>query len=282
MPSSTRWTRDQLLAAFALYCRLPFGKFHQHNPEIIALATAIDRTPSAVGMKLCNFASLDPFLSQRGLEGASQADRDLWENFLTHPDDIALQADQAYETILTPSQQDHENAPTAERPTGAPSTSPGGSQNPVKGPALENSFKDLPLGPSEQLRLTTIPRLQSFFRSSVLSSYENRCAISGLEVPELLVASHIIPWSVNEHRRADPRNGLCLNALYDKAFDRGLITFDENDRVLISPRLRAKSANDFHRSTLLEIEGAPLILPTRFPPDHQALTYHRQNIFLPS
>ncbi len=60
----------------------------------------------------------------------------------------------------------------------------------------------------------------------------------------------------------------------------GLITFDENCRVVISPRLRSKSANDFHRATLLEIEGAPLILPTRFPPDQTALHHHRQHIFL--
>lgn len=59
MAQSNRWTREQLLAAFALHCRLPFGEFHQHNPEIIALATVIERTPSAVAMKLSNFASLD-------------------------------------------------------------------------------------------------------------------------------------------------------------------------------------------------------------------------------
>ena len=46
--------------AFRLYCRTPFGKLHQHNPEIVALARALGRTASAVGMKACNFASLDP------------------------------------------------------------------------------------------------------------------------------------------------------------------------------------------------------------------------------
>ncbi len=58
MPQRIAWTRDQLLVAFRLYCRTPFGKLHQHNPEIIHLAAKLGRTPSAVGMKACNFASL--------------------------------------------------------------------------------------------------------------------------------------------------------------------------------------------------------------------------------
>jgi putative restriction endonuclease len=262
MPRKDLWTRDQLLAAFCLYFRIPFGKYDQRNSEVIQLANAIGRTPSAVAFKLGNFASIDPTIHQEGLTNVGQGDKQLWSDFLVTPDDIANQAQTAYETALAGS---------------TPKDS-----SPITSLNHSDTVPDLPAGPTDQLRLIKVRRLQSFFRSSVLSSYENRCAISGLEVPELLVASHIIPWSVNEHRRADPRNGLCLNALYDKAFDRGLITFDENCRVVISPRLRVKDNNDFHRKTLLEIEGTPLILPTRFPPDHQALTYHRQNIFLPS
>ena len=105
------------------------------------------------------------------------------------------------------------------------------------------------------------------FRNSVLASYENRCAISGVSVPSLLVASHIIPWSVNESRRADPRNDVCLNSLYDKAFDRGLVTFSDDLKVVISPVLRAQSPSQFHQWALLDIEGASLNLPARFAPD---------------
>ena len=54
------WTRDELLVAFNLYCKTPFGRLHQRNPEIIRLASALGRTPSALAMKLVNFASLDP------------------------------------------------------------------------------------------------------------------------------------------------------------------------------------------------------------------------------
>lgn len=58
--SAGRWNRDQLKLAYYLYCQLPFGKFHHRNPEVMKLATLIGRTPSAVAMKLSNFASLDP------------------------------------------------------------------------------------------------------------------------------------------------------------------------------------------------------------------------------
>ena len=64
------WTREQLLIAFALYCRLPFGKLHYRNPEIVRIAEAIGRTPSALAMKLSNIASLDPEITSTGPQGS--------------------------------------------------------------------------------------------------------------------------------------------------------------------------------------------------------------------
>ena len=79
MPRSDLWTRDQLLLALRLYMRLPFGKLHRLNPEIIELAAQIGRTPDALSMKACNFATLDPALQARGIRGLSNlsnADRE--------------------------------------------------------------------------------------------------------------------------------------------------------------------------------------------------------------
>ena len=64
---------------------------------------------------------------------------------------------------------------------------------------------------------------QSFFRNTVLASYENKCCITGISIPDFLVASHIIPWSKDEKNRLNPENGLCLNSIHDKAFDKGFI-----------------------------------------------------------
>ncbi|WP_230492614.1 hypothetical protein [Martelella alba] len=80
MAVSQPWTRDPLLVAFTLYSQLPFGKLHSRNPEIIRFAALINRTPSALAMKLVNLASLDPFIiesGRTGLRGASKTDREL-------------------------------------------------------------------------------------------------------------------------------------------------------------------------------------------------------------
>jgi predicted restriction endonuclease len=96
----------------------------------------------------------------------------------------------------------------------------------------------------------------------------------------LLNASHIIPWSVDKTRRADPQNGLSLCVLHDRAFDRGLIAVDDSFRIVLSEKAKVARAPKLHRVGLLEIEGKKLILPDRFRPDKNAFAYHRENVFL--
>ncbi len=252
MPTRIPWSRDELLVAFRLYCHTPFGKLHQHNPEIIELARTLGRTSSAVGMKACNFASLDPVQRARNISAlgnVSRGDRELWEAFQENPEAVAAEAEATYASL-----------------TG------------WDAPPLETEL-DLPDGPTEVARTVRTRRVQAFFRAAVLASYEYRCALSDIAVPELLNASHIIPWKVNTGRRADPRNGIALNALYDRAFDRGLITFDEQLRLVISRRLQVGVPPTFQRQALLELEGRKLRLPCRFVPDQSAISYHRQHIF---
>jgi len=96
----------------------------------------------------------------------------------------------------------------------------------------------------------------------------------------MLNASHIIPWAVNKQRRADPRNGICLCALHDRAFDRGLITVSEDFRIVVSQGIKIPNASKLHRVGLLDIEGDRIHLPDRFNPDPLAFAYHRENVFL--
>jgi predicted restriction endonuclease len=124
-----------------------------------------------------------------------------------------------------------------------------------------------------------VRRVQGFFRDAVLTSYRTRCAISGIALPELLVASHIIPWGTSVERRADPCNGLCLNALLDRAFDRGLFTINDDLRVVISSKLRDIATEADLPSSLNEIEGRTINMPYRFAPDLEALRHHRELIF---
>lgn len=93
MPSGSPWTRQQLLVAFGLYCRLPFGRLYQGNPEIIKAADAIGRSPAALAMKLTNIASLDPAITstgRTGLKGASAADRKMWQEMAADSEGFAV------------------------------------------------------------------------------------------------------------------------------------------------------------------------------------------------
>jgi hypothetical protein len=252
MAGRVHWSPEELLVAFRLYCATPFGRLHQRNPEIVELSRRLGRTPSAVAMKACNFASLDPAQRARDIKAlgnVSQADRRLWERFQRNPEEVASEAEAAYAEV-----------------TGRDA------------PPLETELEP-PEGPSEISRMVRTRRVQAFFRHAVLISYDNRCALSEIAVPDLLNASHIIPWKVSVERRADPRNGIALNALYDRAFDRGLITFDTSLRVVLSRRLRTADAPPLHRHVLLGLDGRKLRPPKRFAPDPEAMAYHREHIF---
>lgn len=250
--SRRAWKRDELLLALRLYIRTPFGRLHRTNPEIVQLAIDLGRTPSAVAMKTSNFASLDPDHAARGvvgLRGASRADREIWAEAHRNLGAFAVES----ESAQTRTRDANESKEVRARPS----------------------------GPTES-EVTRNERLvQSFFRAAVLAAYDGRCAVTGLSVLMLLNASHIIPWSVDADRRADPSNGIALNVLHDRAFDRGLITFDQSLRLIVSSELRTSKTTTFHRSALLDFEGSRLNVPERYPPDEDALRYHRDTVFRP-
>jgi len=251
--ATKNWIRSELLIAFNLYCRTPFGKLHRSNPEVISLAHKIGRTPSSVAMKLVNFASFDPVQQARqirGLSNASRADREIWDEFNANSEQLAFESQQALRQI------DREGVGSAE-------------------PEIS-----VPTGPTETTRLVRARLVQSFFRDAVLSSYDFKCAICSFDLPEFLSASHIIPWSQNVERRADPRNGLSLCAMHDRAFDRGVLSLDDSFKVLLATRARLHSSESrLHLVALIEAEGRMISLPKRFAPDPEALSYHREHIF---
>ena len=142
----------------------------------------------------------------------------------------------------------------------------------------DNKPISIPSGPSEVEAKGKSRRHQTFFRNTVLASYDNRCALTGLAIPKLLIASHIIPWNENEERRADPTNGLCLNSLHDRAFDRHLITFDEDFRLVVSNALKGKNIPEFQTVNFAQIEGKKLAMPHRFTPDAVAMEDHRKQL----
>jgi putative restriction endonuclease len=89
-------------------------------------------------------------------------------------------------------------------------------------------------------------------------------------------ASHIIGWAERKDTRMDPRNGLCLSATYDAAFDRKLITFDEDYRLVLSRTIREHVPSESLRVYFLDREGDTLEAPTRFRPLPEYLEAHRK------
>ncbi|MFK3925779.1 HNH endonuclease [Serratia liquefaciens] len=244
------WTREELLVAFTLYSQIPFGKLHSKNPDIIHFAKMIGRTPSALAMKLVNLASLDPFITESGrsgLKGASNADRTLWQEMRHDTDAFNQQCQLAIDHL-------------GESVT----------------PELDDNPKDF----SGSERVSTVKTRvdQNLFRKNVLEIYEYRCCVTGLEEPTLLVASHILPWSHSIEQRLNPSNGLCLSSLHDKAFDRGLITFNENFELILSPQLKRLKSR-VYTENFEKYEGKQLRFPLNYPPNNKYMAYHRDEIF---
>ncbi len=254
MSKSDGWSREQLLIALKLYCETQFGKMHARNPEIIRCAGLIGRTPSALAMKLTNFASLDPEIrssGRKGLSKASQADKELWNEMTSDWDKLAVEIERCELNFGDGRQILREQSETA-----VPIDYSG---------ANRNAIVALRIG-------------QSFFRSAVLSAYDFKCCITGLGIPDLLVASHIIPWSVNTRNRLNPRNGLCLSAIHDRAFDLGLISISA-DYSLLSAKILCTQRNSYLEHTFIKYAGRPITIPEKFIPDAEFLEYHRDHIF---
>jgi putative restriction endonuclease len=113
-----------------------------------------------------------------------------------------------------------------------------------------------------------------------LRAYGIRCCISGINVPRLLVASHIKPWGDFPKDRLNPRNGLCLSNLHDAAFDNGLITLDEKLSVVLSNRLKSFFPQITLEQNFAPFENKIIHLPEKLAePDPEFLRYHREKIF---
>ena len=127
------------------------------------------------------------------------------------------------------------------------------------------------------LRQVKVRTNQNVFRSKILQIYNGSCCITGLNIPDINRASHIVPWVEEKTIRLDPANGLCLSATYDAAFDKHLISLDEDHRLILS-----KDIKDFYTSVsvneyFIKKEGLKINLPNAFIPKQAYLEIHRKN-----
>lgn len=251
----TLWTRDEQILALYLYCQIPFKKTKANNPEVIKLANLLGRTPSSVARKLGNFGAFDPRLAAQGIIGlshGSKSDEEIWNEFRNDWERLVSESEKLLEKF-------HAKFSTSEKE--------------------EIIAIKIPTGETEKQVLTQQRVYQDFFRRSVLSSHNNRCCISAVETSQLLVAGHIIPWSESKEHRLNPENGLALCILFDRAFDRGLMTIDKQFKVVYSKQIK-NSTNVFVKSSFLIYEGQKITLPNRFCPRQEFFQWHRENLFV--
>lgn len=116
---------------------------------------------------------------------------------------------------------------------------------------------------------------QSYFRKMVLQNYQNKCCVTGLNVPQILRASHIVPWAEDKANRMNPENGLCLSATYDAAFDKYLISFDDDYRMIVSKEIKDYYTSEITKTYFEAYEGKQIILPTQYLPSKKLLEKHR-------
>lgn len=111
---------------------------------------------------------------------------------------------------------------------------------------------------------------QSVLRERVLSNYKHKCAICGLDKDDLLICSHIKPWSEDKLNRLNPRNAICLCVLHDKLFDKGYFSLDNNYNLLFSEKSDFKIKQLFSEYKFNK--------PHIEEPDIEFLSYHRNKI----
>lgn len=242
------WTRNEFMVVFNLYLKTPFGKMYSTNPDVVRLADLIGRSANSVALRLVNFAACDPILRQRGIkgmEGGIKQCQPYWDEFFADKDKFIFESEQ----ILARYQKT----------------------------SLESKYKKTLLDISDDLtgedkeRVVKTRVNQNVFRAIILANYNSTCALSGIDIPELLVASHIMPWADDKEERLNPENGICLSSLFDKAFDQGLITFSDDYKTILSSKIKANVGKTYYADFFEPIDGKQLLTPEKYFPNKRFL-----------
>ena len=254
------WNEDETTLALYLYYLIESGKIGNRSKAINDLAVFLGRSRGSVEKKIGNLQFCDN-KNSKGLPHGSKTDSIIFDRYLLHPDVLDLTAKRiidknSADSYLIPSIVD-------------------------ANPYSVSDTKEMALSDytgSETARLRKERNDQDSFRNRLLANYDQRCCLSGVSTPQLLIASHIVPWSKDESKRLDPRNGLLLNAYLDKAFDKGIISIDYRKlTVMISDKLKDEKALDYFN----QFKGKEILLPknSNVWPDKENLQYHNDVLF---
>ncbi len=247
---SNPWSREETIIAFNVYCKIPFKNSHNTHPTIVEYARILGRTPSALNMKVGNIGRLDPDLRNQGITGlrhGARMEEEVWSEFYGDPERLAFESERL---IAERTGQDIEKLAMTEAEVDA-----------------------LPQGEEREVMVRRRVN-QSFFRSAVVSAYNLRCCISGVGSSALLDACHIVDWSEDKANRTNPKNGLCLNPFFHRAYDKMLLAITPDLNVVISEELLRQTLNGGFRDYLRSINGTRIAEPDKFRPDRELLKRH--------
>lgn len=254
MAQRNLWTREELIVTLALYFQLPFGRLNHSTPEVQQLAALIGRTENSVALRLVNFAACDPYIlatGRRGMSGGERICQPIWDEFANNREQLFVEAEHIKSKFL---------------------------KQPIEY-TLHISDAEL-IGITKETLVKQRVN-QNVFRAMILNNYNQTCAITGINDSHLLIASHIIPWSVREDTRLNPENGICLSALYDKAFDQGLITICPDDyTVMVSRELKDRLSSSVYNEHFGKVENRKIILPEEHKPSMSFLQFHATKIYV--
>lgn len=244
------WTREQTMIALNVYCKIPFKDSNKNHPLIVKYAKLIDRLPSALNMKIGNIGRLDSKLKERGIVGlkhGAKMEEEVWKEFREHPDRFAFESEQLIASYEKKS--------------------------------IEQSMQidiDKHIVGEEREALVRQRVNQSFFRAAVLNAYQNKCCISGISCPELIDACHIVNWCDDTANRTNPENGLALNPLFHRAYDKFLLTITADYTIVVSDKMMDNVKENSFREYLKGIHHRKIQLPTHFLPKADFLDMHYQ------
>ena len=242
------WTREETIVAFYVYCKIPFKSSSKTHPMIIKYANLLNRTPSALNMKIGNIGRLDPDLKRQGISGlvhGAKMEEEVWNEFYGNPELLAFESEKIIARLTNQSIEMCTSIRT----------------------------DDLPQGRERSVIIKQRVN-QSFFRSTVMSAYNFHCCISGVNIAELLEACHIVDWSQDERNRVNPKNGLCMNSFFHKAYDNHLLGITPDMRIVVSEELLQGSTEISFFNYLKTIDGKKILLPDKFLPQKELLEIH--------
>lgn len=242
------WTREQLIMALNVYCKIPFKDVHEWHPIIQKYAPLIGRSANALKMKVGNYGRFDPALKAKGIVGlsnGSKAEENIWNEFWGNPEKLAYESERLFAESAGSTIEDYSKIDETKLPEG------------------------------KEREVIVRQRVnQQFFRETVLTSYLYQCCITGITNIPLLEACHISSWAEDEENRTNPKNGLCMNPLFHRAFDKHLFTITPDYKIVISEKMMSGTKDDVFLDYLQNIHGRSIIVPEKFSPDVDLLAKH--------